>query len=224
MSTPVPAPPVRTRTGQPCVAPSVADAVIGLLLLVLPLLAAVAWTQMRDEPGPGWVLPAFAVGYLVTCVIAVHGFLSDASPWQVEPGEPSLGASAAALVFGFALVWGTVFVALPDAEQAVAATAERIEQAEASATSAAESASSAGETVTIEAVRGQTAWEGFLATGVQSTIGTALVLVAVAAFGYLVVAYAQARVVQRRRYPRPGPFDIPDPPTRSSTPDEPADG
>lgn len=214
MTQPVQLPETFTRAGQRLEQPTAADAVLGLILVATPPLALVACLSMRTDSLPGAVLLLLAAAYAGVWIVVVRGFWSDASPWRVRARETPLGACVAALVLGFALVWGAVFTSLPDAPSAVAQTEARITAAQESATSASESAASAGEDATLAPVAPASSWESFLATGAQGPIGLVALGAAGAAFGYLVVSFERARRAQRRAYPPPGPFDVPNPPTR----------
>lgn len=212
MSAPVAVPELRTRAGQLCVAPAVADAVTGLALIVLPLLGLVAYLGGTGSVSElKYLAPLLVVLYVATCVIAVHGFLSDATPWRASHRHIPLRALGAALVYSFVLAWGASFVALPDAPAARAAVEERIAEFESRTSSAASSAAEAGESApAITAPPNASTWDDFLATGAQHLLGMILLGVAIGAFGYLVFLFASARSEQLRRFPKPRPFDIPD--------------
>ena len=96
MSAPVAVPELRTRAGQLCVAPAVADAVTGLALIVLPLLGLVAYLGGTGSVSElKYLAPLLLVLYVAPCGTPGQGFLSAATPWRAA--QSAMAASMAAV-------------------------------------------------------------------------------------------------------------------------------
>lgn len=107
--------------GRRCAPPSVGDAVTGLLMIVLPLLAPVLW--LADEDTGQGPLDVF-VGVLVLAVgivVALHGMMSDLSPLRrgrryVPMTDVVLGGA-----YAVGLPWGVAMLIAPGSAAAQAA-------------------------------------------------------------------------------------------------------
>ena len=206
-----PLPQVRSRAGQNCLQPSVGDGLVGLALLVLPLVALLAYWGAAERSR--LVLIAGAGVYAWTSIIAIRGFLSDSSPWRITAPYLPLRAHIAALVFGFSQAWAGLFAGMPDSQMTKELISKRVSEFSSETASAIASASSAGESAPGEsAMPVATGWEDFLITDRQAPVGMVFLIIAAAALAWLTYTYIVARRAQLVAYPAAGPLDIPKPP------------
>jgi len=194
MSVDVPA--THAPTGQRCTPPAPGDATVGLLLLVLPLLALVAW--VRDEESEvtrGWLL-AFVVVYALGATIALRGFTSDASPLRMDRRFVPMRFLVLAVAWAVGLPWGVAMLLAPGTAEAQ----EAATRGEILGTPTPTATASDGSLLPVEPPSSLDLW---VASGGTVVYGQLLVMASFACLVVLAVLYVRARRAQLAAYPRP---------------------